>query len=846
MAVKKEAQARIKINHLLEKAGWRFFSDPKNPAKPANIQLEPNVKITQQDLSSQGADFEKTKRGFVDYLLLDEQDFPLLVLEAKKESKNPLDGKEQARAYAHKVNVRFIILSNGNLHYFWDLEAGNPEIITKFPTQESLKHRTKFKPNSDKLYEEPVNEDYIAKSQKPALLQDPDWNKPQAKSALATAHEVRILRPYQVSAIHALQQSAKEGKKHFLFEMATGTGKTLLSAAVIKLFLRTGNAKRVLFLVDRLELEEQAHTNFKKYLKSDYTALIYKEHKSDWNKAEIVISTVQSLMAGDKYKKLFSPTDFDLLISDEAHRSLGGGNSRAVFEYFIGYKLGLTATPKDYLKNVSAMELSEKDQRKWEKRLLLDTYTTFGCENSDPTFKYSLTDGVKDGYLINPVVADARTNITTKLLSEKGYSVKVESEEGEEVEQFFFQSDFERKFFSEKTNVVFCKSFLENALKDPLSGETGKSLIFCVSQKHASKITQILNKMAHTFWPGKYNSDFAVQITSNIEKSKQHTINFANNKLNGYTKFLEGYKSSKTRVCVTVRMMTTGYDCKDILNLCLMRPVFSPTDFIQMKGRGTRKFTFKYKDKNRNQHEIEKEKFKLFDFFAVCEFFEEKFNYDEALKLPQARGREGEDSNSLPAVIIDEVNIKTPDALKTLSETQVGAEGMRVDRELWGRARDVIVKDKEIKEAVSQEMWQKATTLAIQKYEDKPKLYLTLEKIRRAEQLDRRITWKEVLERIFGIIDTFPKKEELLQAECENFISIYKPENKYIPYIVNYIRSYITDPDFRKIIDEKEYGDLYNNPGFDMEDFEALGNKNWQTKVPEYIKNYVNLNPFME
>ena len=605
MAIKKEAQARIKINRLLKRAGWRFLDDPKDSSKLANIQLETKAQVTLKELSKQGDDFEKTKHGFVDYLLLDEQGFPLLVLEAKRETKDPLDGKEQARKYAHSLNVRFVILSNGNLHYFWDLDVGNPEIIIEFPTQESLKHKSYFQPDINKLYEEPVNEDYIAISQRPDLVQDPDWSSPSAKASLADQYGVRILRPYQGQAIRALQNSAKEGNKRFLFEMATGTGKTLISSAVTKLFLRTGNAKRILFLVDRLELEDQAYKNFKNYLKNDYTSLIYKRHKEDWRKAEIVISTVQSLIVGNKYKKLFSPTDFDFLISDEAHRSIGG-NSRAVFEYFTGYKLGLTATPKDYLKNVDSIELSEKDQRAWERRLFLDTYKTFGCENSEPTFKYSLMDGVKDGYLISPLVVDARTDITTELLSKKGYSIRVEDEDGTEEEQVFFKGDFEKKFFSEKTNRVFCKSFLENALKDPISQEVGKSIIFCVSQKHASKITQILNQMANKLYPGKYNSNFAVQITSNVEGAQQYTTQFANNKLNGRTLFLEGYNSSKTRVCVTVRMMTTGYDCQDILNLCLMRPVFSPTDFVQMKGRGTRTWTFKYKDKNLNNHQVEK------------------------------------------------------------------------------------------------------------------------------------------------------------------------------------------------------------------------------------------------
>jgi hypothetical protein len=114
--------------------------------------------------------------------------------------------------------------------------------------------------------------------------------------------------------------------------MATGTGKTLTAAAVIKLFLRTGNARRVLFLVDRLELEDQANKAFTN-LANDYKTVIYKENRDDWRKAEIVVTTVQSLLFNNKYQPLFSPTDFDLVISDEAHRSIGG-NARAVFRVF--------------------------------------------------------------------------------------------------------------------------------------------------------------------------------------------------------------------------------------------------------------------------------------------------------------------------------------------------------------------------------------------------------------------------------------------------------------------------------------------------------------------------------
>ena len=346
-----EAIARIKINRMLEKAGWRFFDTPEGSA---NIILEGKTSLKKADIDNLGENFEKLKTGYVDFLLLDEDGFPFIVLEAKREEKSPLDGKEQARKYARSQNVRFIILSNGNLHYFWDLERGNPEVITEFPRLESVKHRTQFKPNPKALAREPVNEDYVAQSQLPGFTNDPRWLNPDQRPQFITDLGLRILRKYQLAAIHALQKSASEGNDRFLFEMATGTGKTLVAAAVIKLFLRTGNARRILFLVDRIELENQAYKNFDLLLKKDYQTVIYKENRQDWRKAEIVVSTVQSLEFDNKYMRLFSPTDFDLIISDEAHRSING-NSRAVFEYFVGFKLGLTATPKDYIKNIDLM-----------------------------------------------------------------------------------------------------------------------------------------------------------------------------------------------------------------------------------------------------------------------------------------------------------------------------------------------------------------------------------------------------------------------------------------------------------------------------------------------------------
>ena len=258
-----EAKARIKINELLTEAGWRFFDSDKGRA---NIILENNVKITQHNWDEWGEDFEVTRNGYVDFLLLDDKGFPLVVLEAKRESIDPLAGKEQARKYAKAQHCRFIILSNGNQHYFWDTEMGSPHIISRFPEPGEVTRYKTFKPNPEMLVKESIDADYIALTQRPDYAKDPSWLDENERPKFIEANHLSLLRKYQVDALRAIQKAVRNGKDRFLLEMATGTGKTLVSAALIKLFLRTGNARRVLFLVDRLELEDQARKNFTKYL----------------------------------------------------------------------------------------------------------------------------------------------------------------------------------------------------------------------------------------------------------------------------------------------------------------------------------------------------------------------------------------------------------------------------------------------------------------------------------------------------------------------------------------------------------------------------------------------------
>ena len=839
-----EATARIKINKLLEAAGWRFFA---NGDSPANICLEPNVTIRTSDLDALGNDFEKTSKGYIDFLLLDIKGFPYIVLEAKSEDKNPLVGKEQARKYARSQNCRFVILSNGNLHYFWDLERGNPYVITSFPTPESVSGYRKVAPNPQRLIAEQVGEDFIVLTQRPNYASEAAWKNEAERPGFIQANKFRFLRVYQLRAIHALQRAVQDGGDRFLFEMATGTGKTLTAAAVIKLFLRSGNASRVLFLVDRLELEDQAHKVFATLLSADFQTVVYKENRDDWHRAEIVVTTVQSLLFNNKYQRLFSPTDFDLVISDEAHRSIGG-NARAVFDFFVGYKLGLTATPRDYLKGTSRTGTAVHDPRETERRLLLDTYRTFGCESGQPTFRYSLLDGVKDGFLLNPTVVDARTDVTTQLLSEEGFVVSFIDETGEDLEEAYKQREFEKRFYSEATNQLFCKTFLENALRDPISGEIGKSIVFAVSQNHAAKLAQIFNQIADRMFPGKYRSDFSVQVTSQIPDAQKLTINFANNNLLGSANFRPGYRTSKARVCVTVGMMTTGYNCTDILNLGLFRPIFSPTDFVQIKGRGTRRHDFRddilddsLKD---SVAEAQKTAFKLFDFFGNCEYFETEFNYDEELKLTRPQTSSG-GADIEPVQFAGSYEHLGADIIASVREETIGYEGMRIDRMLFEKFGDTVRKNETIADAVMASQWDRVIDYVNREVFDKPEEYYTLKKLRQAAAVDRRLTLREILEKVFGLIPDFKSKDELLEEEFAKFVADCKPdEADVILAIKNYFKAYATSNQVRDIIDGKRFAELATNPSFSTGDFRAVPDK-YRNLIPEYVKDYVSLNQFV-
>ncbi|MCB1190194.1 MAG: hypothetical protein KDK90_07165 [Leptospiraceae bacterium] len=336
----------------------------------------------------------------------------------------------------------------------------------------------------------------------------------------------------------------------------------------------------------------------------------------------------------------------------------------------------------------------------------------------------------------------------------------------------------------------------------------------------------------------KYNSDFAVQITSNIPSAQKMTIQFANNNLNGKTRFkpeLIDYNSSKTRVCVTVGMMTTGYDCEDILNV---RPIFSPTDYIQIKGRGTRLFTFRY-----NDSVLPKDKFYLFDFFANHQYFEEEFNYKERLELPkEGTGKIGDGDG------IETFAYTGDDSIQTIEEEIFDGEHiMRVDKEAFSKnfeekAKEDVNQNPDLQEALEEEDWNTLAAYIMANIFDKPKEFWNLDRLRNAYDVDRRLDILEVVKKVFGKIHQFKSKSELIEEDFERFLAIEKVDASMYYEFKTLFHSYLMYEDIRLVFEESKFGALGSDPRISLEDLKILG-KEWIQKTIQYIKH--NKNPLL-
>jgi len=588
-----EQDARIVINRKLQEAGWVLEGPTKNV-------------LTEQH----------SEAGFMDYLLLDRNGRNIALVEAKKDSIDPYLAKNQGRGYAEANGCRYVFLANSEQLYFWDLEEGDASPIERFISPQDLQRRHDLK-----LSRKPLS---------------------------SVSHNTEICdRPYQIQASDTIAQQFDGGKKSFLLEMATGTGKTRLSAAIIDRFLRAHQAERILFVVDRIELAKQTLDAFQLAFKDDYRAVRYKPGQvAVFGGANVVVATIQSLNI--HFKKDFSPGYFDLVINDEAHRSIYGELPRQVVEYFQAVRIGLTATPNDFLKNVDLDKLQDTDPLKLEYRFVRDTYKHFGCEISTPTFRYTIQDGVKDGFLVAPRIARMVSVITKEAVSEDGWNIEIDGED-----YTYRISQLEKRVLIPKRNELICTQFLQNALKTP-DGAIGKSVIFAVSQNHAVALARELNRQTP-----EHNGKFAEVITSRVVGASDLAKQFRKDD-NFYP-----------RVAVSVDMLTTGFDCPEILNIVLARPIASPTTYIQIKGRGTRKYTF--------PDGTQKKEFLVHDFCEVVKYFEEEYDFEAPLPV----GGTGTGGGTTPPPPPPPPEVKTyggSDEIVLTEMIQIGPEGEKVDR----------------------------------------------------------------------------------------------------------------------------------------------------------------------
>ncbi|MEA3398851.1 MAG: DEAD/DEAH box helicase family protein [Patescibacteria group bacterium] len=585
----KESDVRIVINRKLQESGWLLEGNNRN--------------VFTED---------RTEKGFADYVLLDRNGHNLAIVEAKNDNIDPYSAKAQAKGYADAKKCRYIFLANSEQIFFWDLKEGDATPIERFISPDDLQRRHDLK-----------------QSRKPLLQIE---------------HNTSIAdRPFSIKASQEVAKQFDEGKRAFLIEMATGTGKTRMAAALIERFLRAHQAERVLFIVDRIELAKQTLDEFQMQLGEEFGVARYRPNRVDRG-ATIMVATIQSLNL--HFKEDFTPGYFDLVFNDECHRSIYGKLPRQVVEYFQAVRVGLTATPRDLMKNVDFDKLSDTDPRKMELRYLRDTYLHFGCEPGTPTVRYTIQDGVKDEILVPGEILRCLSIITKESYSEDGWTVEIDGEE-----YTYKLSQLEKKVLIPERNKMMCQQFLENALKSP-DGSIGKSIIFAVSQNHALVIEKILNELN-----SEHNGKFAATITSRVKDASDLAKQFR--KSDNYY----------PRVAVSVDMLSTGYDCPECLNIVLARPIMSPIAYIQIKGRGTRMYKF--------EDGTKKDKFLIHDFCEVVKYFEEEYDYD----APEPVNVGGGATPPEPPQPPKEIKVyKGKDELLFSEFIEVGPDGERVER----------------------------------------------------------------------------------------------------------------------------------------------------------------------
>ena len=551
---KSEAQTRKEIiDKRLKLSGWDV-SDPVHVTQELDIWVGLPQGVREPETPYQG-------HLFADYALLSKDGKPIAVVEAKKTSVDAEIGKEQARNYAEKIQkanggpMPFVFYTNGYEIFFWDTDNYPPRKVFGFPALADLERMRFLHDHNKILSSELINTDIAG-------------------------------RPYQIQAIRSVLERIEKKHRKFLLVMATGTGKTRTCMGLLDVLMRTNRVQKVLFLVDRIALREQALETFKDHLPNAPVWPKTGEMKFAPDR-RIYCTTYPTMLNLIQQEDCpLNPHYFDMIIADESHRSIYNVYKN-IFDYFDAIQLGLTATPKDAIEH--------------------NTFQLFDCEDGLPTFAYSYEEAIEN---IPPYLSDFEVLKLRTKFQQEGINSETIAEaekkkllqEGEDPDAFSFEgTELEKKVTNKGTNAVIVREFMEECIKDPNGVLPGKTIFFAISKKHAYRLCEVFNAL----YP-EYKGQLAEVIISDVKG------------VHGKGGIFDRFKTKDMpRIAISVDMLDTGIDVREIVNLVFAKPVFSYTKFWQMIGRGTRVLD----PDNIKPWCPEKDKFLIIDCWENFEYF---------------------------------------------------------------------------------------------------------------------------------------------------------------------------------------------------------------------------------
>ncbi|MDD4287239.1 MAG: DEAD/DEAH box helicase family protein [Candidatus Peribacteraceae bacterium] len=550
-----EAKTRQEIiDERLKKAGW-------NVKDPTQVTEELDIWVgLPEDVEEPMNEFQGHR--FVDYVLLGQDGNPLAVVEAKKTSKDARIGQEQAKQYADQIKEKtgrempFVFYTNGHDIYFWDTERYPPRKVHGFPSRHDLERMMFLRESAKPLSQELINRNISG-------------------------------RQYQIEAIRSVLEGVEKAQRKFLLVMATGTGKTRTCVALLDALMRANRAQRVLFLVDRVALLEQARDAFREFLPN--APLWPKQGEREIaTDRRIYIATYPTLLnVIEQVDCPLSPHFFDLVIADESHRSIYNV-FRNIFDYFDSIQLGLTATPTDAIDH--------------------NTFDLFQCEDGDPTYAYTYEEAVnnKPPYLCGFQAFSIQSKFQTEGIHHDKLPLEDQKKllaEGKEPEDINYEgTDLEKKVTNKGTNALIVQEFMEECIKDDSGTLPGKTIFFAMTKKHAYRLQEIFDAL----YP-ELKGKIAKVLVS--EDSRVH----------GKGGLLDQFKNNDMpRIAISVDMLDTGIDVRELVNLVFAKPVFSYTKFWQMIGRGTRLL----EPKNMKPWCSQKDHFLIMDCWENFAYFE--------------------------------------------------------------------------------------------------------------------------------------------------------------------------------------------------------------------------------